>query len=320
MPAAAVVGMVYSGMTFAAATGMTAMIAAGMAFAGSAMSFIGQITGNEKLAKIGGIVSLAGGITTLANNMGLIGEAAGATTTTTAAEAASASSIMEGNTVQDALSGSILSDTGKMLSSGSETLSGSGLLSDTGKMLSGTGSGTGIIANSNPFLGSITAGSGIGQSGAGLGFDLGSGLTNTGANLGNLAGANLGSLAGANLGSPESDFSWSDVNDWLKENKETLSAGSEILKGVGSIYTSQMQADKYKEAVKIRGEIDLALQQGKFDYADELLKRFNDSVKGLQETKELFDPNADIYSGTPNGENVNRGILKRAWYPNSQKV
>ena len=280
MPAAAVVGMVYSGMTFAAATGMTAMIAAGMAFAGSAMSFIGQITGNEKLAKIGGIVSLAGGITTLANNMGLIGEAAGATTTTTAAEAASASSIMEGNTIRDTLSGSILSDTGKMLSSGSETLSGSGLLSDTGKMLSGTGSGTGIIANSNPFLGSITAGSGIGQSGAWLGFDLGSGLTNAGANLGSLAGAGGG--GGADLG-----FSWSDVNDWLKENKETLSAGSEILKGVGSIYTSQMQADKYKEAVKIRGEIDLALQQGKFDYADELLKRFNDSVKGLQETKEL---------------------------------
>jgi hypothetical protein len=301
--------MVYSGMAFAAAASVTAMIAAGMTFVGSAMSFIGQITGNEKLTKIGGIVSLAGGITTLANNMGLIGEAAGATTTTTAAEAASASSIMEGNTVQDALAGSngsILSDTGKMLSSGSETLSGSGLLSDTGKMLSGTGSGTGIIANSNPFLGSITAGSGIGQSGAGLGFDLGSSLTNTGANLGSLAGA-------------ESGFSWSKVNNWLKENEETLSLGSEMLKGISSIYTSQMQADAYKEAVETRGKIDMALKQMDFDRADELMARYSDSIKKLQQ-REIFKPNADVYSGTSNGENVNRGILKRAWYPNSQKV
>lgn len=51
-----------------AATGFAA-VAAGLQIAGGALSLVGAVTGNEKLAKIGGIAQLAGGIGTIANKL-----------------------------------------------------------------------------------------------------------------------------------------------------------------------------------------------------------------------------------------------------------
>jgi len=69
-----VIGVVASVVTMGAALPMLAstvlatQIAGGIMFAGGALSGIGAITGNKKLQKIGGIMSLAGGVGAIASN------------------------------------------------------------------------------------------------------------------------------------------------------------------------------------------------------------------------------------------------------------
>ncbi len=81
----------------AGATGFAA-VAAGAMMVGGALTIVGTVTGNAKLAKIGGILSLAGGIGTMANNMmtatdaaATAGSAASETAATTGVDAAASS-------------------------------------------------------------------------------------------------------------------------------------------------------------------------------------------------------------------------------------
>lgn len=53
---------------FAAATTLAGSIAAGAMMVGSALSIVGTVTGNAKLAKIGGVLAIAGGLGTMAVN------------------------------------------------------------------------------------------------------------------------------------------------------------------------------------------------------------------------------------------------------------
>ena len=62
----------------ATATTLMATVAAGALMVGSAMTIAGTVTGNKKLTKIGGIISLAGGAASLANNLAGGAAAAGA--------------------------------------------------------------------------------------------------------------------------------------------------------------------------------------------------------------------------------------------------
>lgn len=96
----------------ATATTLLATVSAGALMVGSALTIAGTITGNSKLTKIGGIISLAGGIGSLASSMGgAAGSAAGAgaenvapVLAETGAEAA-ASGAVTGATGSEAISG-----------------------------------------------------------------------------------------------------------------------------------------------------------------------------------------------------------------------
>jgi hypothetical protein len=73
-----------SGVTaFAAATTLGGMIAAGATIVGSALSIIGTVTGNSKLAKIGGVLAIGGMVGT-----GLVNSAAESAATSAASEGA----------------------------------------------------------------------------------------------------------------------------------------------------------------------------------------------------------------------------------------
>lgn len=79
-----VIGVVASVVTMGAALPMLAstvlatQIAGGVMFAGGALSGIGAVTGNKKLSKIGGIMSLAGGVGALASGAASSAGAGGA--------------------------------------------------------------------------------------------------------------------------------------------------------------------------------------------------------------------------------------------------
>ena len=92
MPVAVVAlaaGSFAAGVTaFAAATTLTGMVAAGAVIAGSALTIIGTVTGNQKLAKIGGIIGLAGGIASIANSAMNAASTAGTASTDLATTAA----------------------------------------------------------------------------------------------------------------------------------------------------------------------------------------------------------------------------------------
>lgn len=96
----------------ATATTLLATVSAGALMVGSALTIAGTITGNSKLTKIGGFISLAGGIGSLASSLGgAAGSAAGAgaeniapVLAETGAEAA-ASGAVTGATGSEAISG-----------------------------------------------------------------------------------------------------------------------------------------------------------------------------------------------------------------------
>lgn len=79
-----IIGIVASVVTMGAALPMLAgavlatQIAGGIMFAGGALSGIGAVTGNKKLQKIGGIMSLAGGVGAIASNAANAAGAGGA--------------------------------------------------------------------------------------------------------------------------------------------------------------------------------------------------------------------------------------------------
>ena len=79
-----IIGVIASVVTMGAALPMLAstvlatQIAGGIMFAGGALSGIGAVTGNKKLQKIGGVMSLAGGIGALASNAANAAGAGGA--------------------------------------------------------------------------------------------------------------------------------------------------------------------------------------------------------------------------------------------------
>jgi hypothetical protein len=277
--------MVVSGMSLAA--GFT--IGAGLMFAGSALSFVGQITGNEKLTKVGGIMSLAGGVTSLVQNFDKVVAGVGG-----AAEGGAASTASE----------AVASSQGLSIA---ENVAGQAPLSDLGQSLYGSG---GILEGANPALSasagaSSTVGSTMG-SGTATGFDLGSGLgsgvsslgSGTGSTFGASLGFDLGSSLGNNSGAATSDAL--SFSDWVKKNKEIIEVGSKVLSGVGDSLVKN-------EAAKYQSEAYLAAQQNNFDRADELMRRYSESVKKLQQ-RDVINPNANV------------GLINRAWSPYKQST
>ena len=82
-------GIVAGGIGAIAAGSMAAMVVGGAMMVGAALTVVGVVTGNEKLMKVGGILSLAGGIGAgVAGLMGAAGGTAGAAGATAGLEAA----------------------------------------------------------------------------------------------------------------------------------------------------------------------------------------------------------------------------------------
>jgi hypothetical protein len=293
MPVGALFGAVLSGISLASGFSL----AAGLMFAGSAMSFVGQITGNDKLAKIGSIVGLAGGVTSLVQNFGKVAEAVGSSAAASA-EATSGAASTAGNTIKDALVAppSIIEGgaVGEALQSASPVLT--------------EGAGGGIISgNMGDALKLGDLGSGLYDlsisSGSPVGFAVGEGASaaaNAAKSAGNLNWTDIGKQTGN--GSLTLGDVWdtgkkavSSFADWAKENKELIEVGSKVLMGVGDSLTKQ-------EAAKIYANAQLAAQQGQYERADEEMRRFSESIKNLQQQNPVQQ--VDLYKDS-----------NRAWIP-----
>jgi len=89
-----------------------------------------------------------------------------------------------------------------------------------------------------------------------------------------------------------------------------MEIGSKVVGGVGDYLGKS-------EAAKLQQEAYMAAQQNNFDRADELMRRYSDSIKNLA-NRDVMKNNANIYN-TPNGQNVQHGVINRAatWAPRS---
>jgi len=111
----------------ATATTLFATVAAGALMVGSALTIVGTVTGNQKLTKIGGYISLAGGVASLANGLAGAG-AAGAGAENVAPVLSDTAADVTGTALTDA-AGSVAADsvTGLAGDAANSTLS-SGLM------------------------------------------------------------------------------------------------------------------------------------------------------------------------------------------------
>lgn len=125
---------------------MTSMVIGGAMMVGSALTIVGTITGNEKLAKIGGIISLVGGVAGLAT--GALGAVSGAGSEVGGLEAADAAAGAGAESAlgagADAAAGSSMpsfpgGDSVATINAGSANAPGGGLLSTAGDQAAAAG-------------------------------------------------------------------------------------------------------------------------------------------------------------------------------------
>ena len=326
MPVVALAGMAASGAAIVSAGGFVAAgLATSMAFIGSALSFVGQISGNEKLAKIGGIVGLGGGITNIAQNWGSISESlsGAAETASTAAEAAEAGSGSIASNIADTGGASHgLAEAGMEAAKGG--LDNGGLISNAMSESSALGdapmSGSWSGNEANNWSYDAPALNGLQQDAPSV-FSGSSPIASPGAAQAPTAMGDAPMAGGTTSAVPEvkaadidkylassKAMKATNFSDWIKQNKEMMDIGNKVLGGVGDYLAKS-------EAAKLQQEAYLAAQQNNFDRADELMRRYSDSIKNLA-SRDVMKDGANIYS-TPNGQNVQYGVINRAatWAP-----
>lgn len=337
MPVAAVVGAVMAAADIAATT---LGILNGLALAGSALSFVGQVTGNSKLAMAGGIMSLGAGAMSVYNNWDKITTAfSGSEAVASGAENATAAAASEsGNSIVNNMAADIPNVDVSAPTSASGAAMDSGLSSASNSQLSG------LIAESNPSLetgmGSLSQQTPLTSAGADRALEqsfaptagetidgvgpakslMGADPSAAPASVGNAGRSAItdpaqygdGSTEFINTGnpSPAGQGNPASFSDWLKKNKEIVDIGSKAIGGVGDVM-AKSAATKDLEEMRINAY--KAAQQGQYARADELMARYSQSVKDLQ-IKSNINPNANIYN-TPNGQNVTAGIINRSWAP-----
>lgn len=172
-----------------AAGGGFAALAAGVAFAGSALSLTGTVTGNEKLTKIGSVLGLAGGVGMIGNN--IANAAAGG--------AGFSDSVVKG-----------LEDTVSQLKAGSEKAWGALTGSPVGGVpVDGATLGQTPVNSAAPLSDAVGGLDGIaGDYGSGFSNSVSGGLDGVAGDLGaNYAGSsNYIDVAGAGLDGPAGDI------------------------------------------------------------------------------------------------------------------
>ncbi len=185
------------------------------------MSVIGGITGNAKLARIGGFVALAGGIGSLATSLISSAGASVAGASADQAAIASAKSATAGSLrAESSLAGSGLSDAGTGASS---------TVSSTASGLASAGAPTGLSAATN-----YAGNAGVGLNG---------GLASTAGNFAQNAG--VSALPTFTGGAAPAEFMKS-INSTLGKYDNLLKIGTNMASGVGKGYEFY-QANKIKK-------------------------------------------------------------------------
>lgn len=264
-----------AGAAFSVSAGMTAIAAGssiigGLMVAGGALAGIGTLTGNKKLAKIGGILSLAGGLGNLAQ--GLVKETAGKAAADAAAQEAAKATA--GNTIADV--------TGTATEGLSEAAGAASVADDVAMM--------GNVGNGAPLAG---AGGDILQASYGMPSQglLQGGFAEAGGLGGPMPAGGPGFEVGS-IGAPaqppgmiqrlfgdtavgKTAASWADsagnamkgVDAWTKANPTMAKVASGMIQGAAGYY-GQTQAMKDN-------------MERQKQYADWVRQRYSDSVRNL---------------------------------------
>lgn len=240
---------VSAGVGMLAAGGLSAVLGGAMVV-GGVMTGLGVLTKNEKLSKIGGVLSLAGGIGNLAANALKTGAQTAAGGMTGAAA--------EGGTASTQLSQTAAS---------SGTSAGA---ASTGGALAGDAAGAAGAAGAGA---TTAAASPLAQSGGALSADAGS-MYSAGATQGgnSLAAGGIGETAaagaqasGAGTTSVLKNMSGS-IADFVKQNKELVSAASGIIGGAMKSYQEskaleQIRKDEEKRRRQYNDSMDFELNR-----------------------------------------------------------
>lgn len=233
-----------------AGKGLLANLAGGAMFAGGIASSLGAITGNKKLAKVGTVLSLAGGVGSLVNDgLALAAGEAGASFGKTAADGwASTMADLEG------AFGSIVGQGSSATSGASQTI---------GLDSMGGGSGLTAGAGSQSLTGGLIETSMAPDTSLVGGF---SGAGGTGLQAGNPAASTIGLTSGAPSSAGAGKGILSNVMDFAKSSPGQNLIGN-MLQGAAQGDVAQQELDllaqKYSDN---RAELERQLQNVNFRY------------------------------------------------------
>jgi hypothetical protein len=262
-----VIGVVASIVTMGAAMPMLSSVylatqlAGGVMMAGGVLSGVGALTGNKKLAKIGGIMSLAGGLGAMASNLtGGFGLGVGSEAVSNMANSFmdSASSVSGGMLYGERIAGEAAANAADAFKTNAGTLS----LSDSATNVSLSGAGAG--GGGEPVIQSASAPETLTIEGKAPVPQVEAGKTATNLPLDQTPsvqsssfldnGPNPGSGRGGFSGNPSAPATekglFSKAGDFISENKELFKVGAGFLeKSMGAGDTAAAEDAKNAEAL-----------------------------------------------------------------------
>lgn len=274
-PVSAIVAVVT--MYGTAATATTSLLA-GLAFAGSAVSLIGNVTGNTKLARIGGVVAAGAGIASWAQS--LSGAAAGA-----GGAGAEAGAAAGANAARTGTEVAGIADSGALAQTPAG-IEGAAALNNPSAYVAPAAEAGGFANNASAFT------AGAEQAG-----NTGVGGAPSGVASANLAGTPA--VPQSNVGGIRDALS--KVGTFVKQNKEVIDLGAGLVKGAMGAITPSADERMFEKRKK---------------YAEQDRARFNASVEGA--AKVPFSVNDgvnvnDVQSQDPTRRYVPvRGIVNNA--------
>lgn len=243
IPLIAAAGSIFAGATaVAGAATLAGAIAGGVMIAGGAMTAIGAISGNKKLMKIGGLVSLAGGIG------GLAVGAWAAAGSSLASDASSAASVAaEPMAAGQAASGAA-----------------TGAAQGAAEQVAQIGIDPGGIAAAPATT--VPAGSAAGQTAqeAFRATELAQGGAQSAAQSAGAQEAFRASELAQNVAPPATPGNWTktlnDVSSWMERNKALTQVGGGIVQGLAKSYADQAS---YAEQLRMQ-QAELARRRAEF--------------------------------------------------------
>jgi hypothetical protein len=280
---------------------LAAALTAGVAFAGSALSVVGTVTGNEKLTKIGSVLGLAGGVGMVASN--------------------TAAAIQSGAGFSDAVVQG-LKETTNQLKEGAQKSWGA----LTGSPVGGSMGGTDAKLMNTPDIGGLPSQAGEAVGGLdGIAGDIGNSVSNASAGLDGLAGDVGASYAGGNA------QAGGLISQAMNPTAVTQAPGKGLISGAWDTAKSvgKFVADKENAGlVQLGGNMLTNMIPSEKDQAEQALyearvrqledetggrERFNSSIRRqstmqVNPNARVFMPNSQYVPGRSGG--YNRGFTK----------